>query len=325
MRELILRELVRNNDAFTSGEQISKACGISRAGVWKYIELLKKEGYDIESVTKKGYKLLNKSIKMETAFHELKEPRVIGSDYVYFDEIGSTNDYARKIAREKGDGAVVICDKQLKGKGRMGRTWEAPSGKGIWMSVILKPKMVTADAVMVTQMAGVAVAKTLKDVGCKAEIKWPNDIVLDGKKVCGILTELDGELDKLNFILPGIGINVNHDLNDFSEDIKDKATSVKLHLGREVDRNDLLIKVLDNLDYYYDLFKKDFSLKKIIDECRKYSATLGKKIKVIYNNSTIEGKAIDLTDKGGLLVEHDGNVIEIISGEVSVRGLYGYV
>jgi len=324
MRNLILGALVRSGD-FVSGEEISRLTGISRAAVWKHMETLKKEGYDIESVTKKGYKLIDGDAHPETVFFRLPAECVIGREYVYLDEVESTNTLARSKAGSMPDGSVIIADRQISGRGRMGRHWDSAGGKGIWMSVILKPAIRTAEAMVMTHMAGAAVCDALCRCGFQALIKWPNDIVMNGRKVCGILAMLEGEPDMLHHVIIGIGVNVSHAEEDFPQELLDKATSLRIEAKQPVDRNMILENIIERLDFYYKcLERRDTGV--IMDFCRQKSATLGREVRIIEPDGELRGKAVALTDKGGLVIEDDqGRATEIISGEVSVRGIYDYV
>lgn len=326
MKDLILKELIEKKGCFISGQELSKKYQITRAGIWKYMQKFKEEGYEIESVSNKGYRLISEPDKLETIHFDFDENWLIGKEYIYLDKVDSTNDYAKKIAAQKPDGSVILAEKQEKGKGRLGRGWNSGYKTGIWMSFILKPDIITSDAVMVTQIAAAAVVKGINEaVDCDAKIKWPNDIVVGNKKVCGILTELSGEIESLNYIIVGIGINVNQNASEFPEEIKDKATSLNIFTGKEVSRKKILISVLSYFDAYYKQFLKNHSLEGIIDVCKDYSATLNKRVRILHNGNESEGKAIGMTERGGLLVEDlHGNISEIISGEVSVRGLYNY-
>ncbi len=325
MKRKILELLASSHDHFISGETISRVCGISRAAVWKHIDHLKKEGYLIEAVTKKGYRLLGNDDMLETVFFRLPKDRVIGSSHIYLEEVGSTNVEAKAAALDYPDGSVVISDSQTSGKGRLGRYWDSAKGKGIWLSLILKPRISMAEAMILTQMAGAGVCDALKTAGYEAKIKWPNDVVVQGRKVCGILAEMSGEPEQLNYVILGIGINVNQNPSDFPEELRNKAISLKMVDSEEKSRNLILDLLLERLEHYYALVKnKDTA--EIIKFCRNNSATLDNQVKVIYNDKIIEGKAINLTENGGLIIEDQtGQTMEIISGEVSVRGIYGYV
>lgn len=325
MKRKILELLASSYEHFISGETMSRVCGISRAAVWKHIDHLKKEGYNIEAVTKKGYRLLGNDDMLETVFFRLPKGRLIGSSHIYLEEVGSTNAEAKAAAKDYKDGSVVISDSQTAGKGRLGRYWDSTKGKGIWLSLILKPRISMADAMILTQMAGASVCDALQMAGYEARIKWPNDVVIQGRKVCGILAEMTGEPEQLNYVILGIGINVNQDASDFPEELKDKALSLKMAGSVETSRNSILDTLLERLEHYYALVKNNDTAE-IITFCRNNSATLDNQVKVIYNDKTIEGKAINLNENGGLIIEDQaGHTMEIISGEVSVRGLYGYV
>lgn len=327
MRNLIIKELIENKDAFVSGQEISNKYQITRAAVWKYIKKLKEEGYNIESVTNKGYRLIGEPDKLEMAYLKFNPDWILGKEYIYFEEIDSTNAFAKQVALSKNEGAIILAEEQTRGKGRLGRIWSSNQGEGIYFTVILKPNMLPSDAVMMTQVAAAAVVTAIHDVlQCEAKIKWPNDIILGNKKVCGILTELSGEIESLNYIILGIGINVNQAEEDFPDELKDKATSIRQYLGKEISRKALLYGILDNLDKLYKAFSYEKSLEDIMDICRTHSATIGKDVQVLKNHQMIEGRAMDITSQGGLMIrDNEGNCTEVISGEVSVRGLYRYV
>ncbi len=326
MKEKILKELIENKGNFISGQEVSKRLHITRANVWKYIHKLKEEGYEIESVTNKGYRLLAMPDSLDMVYLDFDKEWVIGKEYIYLEEVDSTNEYAKRVASEKPDGTIVLAENQYKGKGRLGREWRSLSGTGIWMSLILKPDILPADAILITQVAAAAVVKGITSVlDCEVKIKWPNDVVIRNKKVCGILTEFSGEIESINYIVVGIGINVNQHSKDFPDEIRDKATSIREYMGKDISRKRIVKETVKYFNQYYLEFLKDQSLKGIIDICKKYSATLHKEVRIIQNGHETIGRAVDLTDRGTLIVEDKkGAEIEIISGEVSVRGLYHY-
>lgn len=327
MKDLIIKELIQNKNLFISGQEISNKYQITRAAVWKHIKKLKEEGYDIEAVTNKGYRLIEEPDKLKTAYLDFKDNWILGKEYIYFEEIDSTNVYAKQIAMDKKEGTIVVAEKQTKGKGRLGRTWVADKGVGIYMTVILKPHMIPSDAVMMTQVAAAAVVKAINHCyQCDAKIKWPNDIVIGNKKICGILTELSGEIENLNYIVLGIGVNVNQTKKDIPRDLQDKSTSIRICVDQKVSRQKLFHEVLEQLNNMYETFITEKSLDEVMNICRQYSATLGNHVKVLNYDKQLEGKAINITSRGGLIIEDEsGNQTEIISGEVSVRGLYGYI
>lgn len=326
MKKKILNILKKYEGEYVSGERLSEELGITRAGIWKHMKSLKEAGYEIESVSNKGYKLVGTPDKIdEDEVTPFLKTKYIGRNFIHFDEIDSTNTQAkRECAQKVIEGMVITAEGQTKGKGRLGRQWTSPKGTGIWMSVVLTPDIAPVLAPKTTIIGAAAVYKALKDINIDAGIKWPNDIVVDGKKVCGILTEMNAEMDRINYIVLGIGINVNAE--EFPEELKDKGTSLRLQLGKEINRKELTAKVLNYIEYFYDLFKNTGSIKEVINICRKGSVLLGKEVKVINGGKEIICTAIDIDEDGELIVKHgDGTIHKVLSGEVSVRGIYGYV
>ncbi|RKD33869.1 biotin--[acetyl-CoA-carboxylase] ligase [Thermohalobacter berrensis] len=326
MKGKILKLLKDNKEDFISGEKISQQLNVSRTSIWKYIKQLKEEGYNIESVSRKGYRLISSpDILTSEEITPYLNTEYIGRKILHFDSIDSTNIKAKEFAqRGEEEGTVIISEEQTKGRGRLGRSWASPKGEGIWMSIILKPNINPMDASKVTQIGAAAVCNSINEMGIDALIKWPNDIVLNRKKVCGILTEMSAELNIINYIVIGIGINAN--IRKFPEDIKDMATSLKLEIGNTISRKKLVGKILNNFEELYNELVNNNSISKSLNICRKKSILLGNKVKIISRNQEIIGKAIDITNEGELIIEtENGKREKLISGEVSVRGLYGYV
>lgn len=329
MKFQILKTLKQNKGCYVSGEELSSLLGVSRTAVWKNISALRKEGFVIKSSSRKGYQLVSTPdvIIAEEIQAELST-KIVGKEVIYMDVVSSTNTVAKeKAAQGYSEGMVIIADQQTAGKGRLGRSWESPPGTGIWLSIVLRPEISPPEAPFITILAALAVARALeKTVGITPGIKWPNDIVLEKAKVCGILTEMSAEMERINYIIVGIGINVNQDIFDFPEEIRDKATSVKTVVGHTVDRKAIVMKVLEYFEKFYFSALQEGSKKKLVEEYRQYSLTLGSQVKVICQNQTITGKALDITEKGELIVQtENGEKITVFSGEVSVRGLYGYI
>ncbi len=326
MKKKILYILKNSGYEYISGEKISEELGITRAGIWKHMKSLKDMGYEIESVSNKGYRLVGTpDIITEGEVTPLLKTKYIGREYLHFDSIDSTNAQCkRECVKNMVDGLVVTAEEQIQGKGRLGRAWTSPKGTGIWMSIVLTPEISPVLAPKTTIIGAAAVYSALKDMGVDAGIKWPNDIIIGGKKVCGILTEMNAEIDRINYVIMGIGINVN--MEEFPEELSDKATSLKLQLGEKVDRKELVAKVLNYIEYYYDLFKNTGDIRGVINICRKGSVLLGKEVRVINGGKETICTAIDIDEDGELVVKHeDGSIHKVFSGEVSVRGIYGYV
>lgn len=325
MKDRVLT-LLKQEDGFISGEKLSNVLGVSRTAIWKTMTKLKEEGYEIQSVTRKGYKLVHSpDVLTEEEIKYNLNTKFIGGEMKYMEEVDSTNlQVKKKVLDGAADGFVLVADRQLKGRGRRGRDWLSPTGTGIWTSILLKPDINPNSASMLTLVAGVAVCEAIREVsGTEAYIKWPNDIVINKKKVCGILTEMSGELDHINYIVLGIGINVNMD--EFPEELSN-ATSIKIEAKKDISRVNLLRKVLQDLEYYYDAFMEQGDLSSFINTYKKYCITYDSYVKVFEGKTEIRGKVTDITPTGELILKDEtGKEVTIRSGEVSVRGLYGYV
>jgi len=326
MDQIILEFLKSNRMKYVSGETISKSIGVSRTAVWKHINELKKSGYEIESSSKKGYKLVKEAdIFTSDELRLGMDTRYLGQNNICLKTIGSTNNYIKERADELPDGTLVISEEQKSGRGRLGREWTSPAGQGIWMSLLLKPKISPQDAPKITQIAAAALVMTIKDLyGLKAKVKWPNDIVINGRKACGILTEMGAELGRVSYIVLGIGINANIDI--FVGDLASKATSLKIEIGEAVDRKKLLFHFLKELERFVDVFVEDGKIDEALDICRRNSAVIGKKIWIKEKNSSVEVLATGLNDFGELVVQYeDGSEKTILSGEVSIRSGKAYI
>lgn len=325
MKYKILRYL-KDNDDFISGQKISEELGVTRASVWKYINALKEEGYEIESFSKKGYKLIKVSDLL--TYEEIKgylDTQYMGKKIINLSTIDSTNNYMKSIASSMDEGTIITSEEQTSGRGRIGRNWTSPSSKGIYMSILLKPNLDPTKVSKLTLIGAAAVYKALKCIGIESQIKWPNDIVIGSKKVCGILTEMDCELNRIDYIVMGIGINVNLDEIDIPDEISKKATSLKIVIGEKVGRQELLALVLNHFEKLYDYFKKNGDILEVIKICKEHSALLGKEVQIIQSGDIRIGRAIDINKDGELVVEFDEGIERIISGEVSVRGLNNYI
>jgi len=326
MDEKIL-EIFRESDEFVSGEELSEKLGITRAAIWKHIESLRADGYNIQAQPHMGYKLVSvpdKMIPEEIAWK--LGTHVIGKKIYSYQSTASTMDIATQLANSAAhEGTVVFAEQQTKGRGRLGREWISPKGKGIYVSVILRPKILPQEAPKITLMAAVSVANAIRKItSLEAMIKWPNDIIIGGKparggsayggKVAGILTEMSAEVDRTKFIIIGIGINVNEKKGD----LPDFATSLMEHARHEIPRIEFAKELLRQLDaHYIEFTKKGF--KRIIEEWRALSATIGTRVKVMYNNRKIEGEALDVDQTGALLVRLDSGFIEkILTGDVTI-------
>lgn len=326
MKEEILK-MLRETDGYISGQELCNKFGVSRTAIWKVMKQLKEAGYNIEAQQNKGYHIVSAPDVMDAA--ELKsiwKPKWVGCEILYFDSIDSTNTKAQELA-EKGypSGTLVVADKQVAGKGRRGRNWESPSGCGIFMTLMLKPDINPNNASMLTLVSALAVAKALADItGKDAKIKWPNDIVIDGRKVCGILTEMSAQFDYINNIVIGIGINVNN--SSFPEEISATASSLRLLSGgKKYRRAEIIEKIMEYFEKYYSIFLETEDLSALVNEYNAMLVNMKKQVKVLDPKEPFEGKAMGITKTGELIVDTWESRKLVSSGEVSVRGIYGYV
>lgn len=329
MKDIVLEELRKNKDKYISGEQLSLGLGVSRTSIWKYVKKLKEDGYKIDSSTRKGYKLIDiPDALYPSEIKRLINTKIIGKELIFLDSIDSTNSYGKKISESDFmEGTVIITEEQTAGRGRLGREWVSPKGNGVYLSIMLKPDIKPIQATQITIIAAYAVAKTIRDVfKLNALIKWPNDIVINGRKVCGILTEMGAEIDIVNYLIVGIGVNANIEEKQLSDYDLNTATSLRIELGERIDRKALLSQILTNFEKLYLNFINKPDISGIIDKYKRISATIGKEVRLISNKDEIYGEAIDVNALGQLVVKTDtGEIKEIISGEVSVRGVYGYI
>lgn len=318
--------LKAHENQFLSGSEISEALNVSRQAVSKHISNLKEQGYQIESVSRKGHRYVSSNELRYNKAEILSEltTEMLGKSMVFLETIGSTNDYAKSIAIKSEDMTVVISDEQTSGKGRLGREWASEKGTGIWMSVILKPDIQPADAPKITQIAAAAMTIAIENiVGLPVGIKWPNDLILNKKKVCGILTEMSAELGGINYVVVGIGVNVNQ--TSFG-DLDNKAISIKQVTGTKISRKDLVVEFLKYFESLYKDFIVNKTLAETIKTCKSHSILLNKEAKVITKANERIVKIIDLDEDGQLVVLNDQNQEEkLFYGEISVRGLYDYV
>lgn len=326
MKEEILR-LLRSAEGYISGQELCNRFGVSRTAVWKAINQLKEAGYEIEAQQNKGYRLMAApDLMTEAEIKSLMHTEWVAKEVLYFDTIDSTNTKAQELA-EKGypSGTLVVADKQESGKGRRGRSWVSPSGTGIFMTLMIKPDINPNNASMLTLVAALAVAKAITSVtGEEAMIKWPNDIVVNSKKVCGILTEMNAQFDYINHIVVGIGINVHNE--SFPEEISQMASSLMIEAGgKRFHRAQIIAETMSYFEQYYDTFLKTQDLSALVREYDELLVNRNKSVRVLDPKEPFDGKAMGITPKGELIVDTWESRKLVSSGEVSVRGIYGYV
>lgn len=327
MKNEILTMLLENKGNFVSGEYISDKIGLTRAAVWKYIKAIKEDGYLVESSSRKGYRITHRPDLL--TYEEIKDfltTKYVGREIFHYSSVDSTNLKAKQLDVENlCSGTVVVSEEQTSGKGRLGRKWVSPYGKGIWMSIILKPKIDPSNAYKLTIISAAAVYNALKENNIETVIKWPNDVLLNGKKICGILTEMSGELNSINNLVIGIGININSEASDFPEELLSIASSAYMEKNRFFDRKKIMADILNHFELLYEVFIQSGSIEACINICKNNSAILGKEILLINRNSSIPVKAMDISSEGYLIVQDGQNTYPVMSGEVSIRTSNGYI
>lgn len=325
MKTEILK-LLRTTDGYVSGQQISEQLGVSRAAVWKAIRRLQDEGYQVEAVRNKGYHIVGTpDVMTKEELDSLMKTRWAGRNILYYETTDSTNLRIRQAGDEGAPhGTLAVADRQTAGRGRRGRTWESPAGSSIYMSVLLRPDIAPNKASMLTLVMALSVAEGIQQCIPIIQIKWPNDIIVNGKKLVGILTEMSAQVDYINHVTVGVGINVN--MTAFPEEIADTATSLCLECGHAVKRAPLIAAVMERLEENYEIFLETEDLSGLME---RYSALLvnrDRDVRIIGEKETYQAHAIGIDRTGELIVRReDGTMEKIYAGEVSVRGVYGYV
>lgn len=320
-------KVLRESEEYVSGQRLCEQFQVSRTAVWKVIKQLEKEGYRIEAVRNRGYRILEyPDVLSKEEIESQMQTECFGKRVVYYEETDSTNTRVKQLA-EQGEwhGTLVVADRQSAGKGRRGRDWESPKGENIYMSLLLRPKMEPAKAPMLTLVMAYSAALAIREQeGLEAGIKWPNDLVIGTKKICGILTEMSAEIDFINYVVIGVGINVN--VKNFAEELSEKATSLFNEKGKEIRRAVLIAKIMERFEQNYERFLREQNLGFLQEEYNQLLVSRGKEVKVLEPGHEYHAHAIGINDTGELLVrKEDGEEEAVFAGEVSVRGIYGYV
>lgn len=319
----ILTALRAVRDGSVSGAELSHKLGVTRAAVWARIQELRNLGYDIEASPHRGYRLLSAPdlLHADDLISQMPEDRIVGRDIRVFQETTSTNDVIEKLARDDvREGVVIFAESQSKGRGRLGRKWMSPAGKGLWFSLLLRPPLRAVEATQLTVASAAALRRAIEArTGLHPVVKWPNDILLNERKIAGILTELRAEVDRIKYCILGIGVDVNVDARDYPEDLRGAATSLKAELGRPVGRAGLAVAILRELEAdYRRLLAGKFS--EISTEWESHCTTIGRRVSVRVGERLIEGRAESLAEDGALVVrtEH-GRLDHILGGDIEFQ------
>jgi BirA family biotin operon repressor/biotin-[acetyl-CoA-carboxylase] ligase len=319
----LLAALREPRNGYVAATEVTRRLGVSLAVLDGRIAELRRLGYQIEVKPHLGYRLVSApdALHADDLMARLPANRIVGRDIRVFNETTSTNDVAEKLARDGvKEGVVVFAESQTKGRGRLGRKWVSPAGKGLWFSVLLRPALRPAEATQLTVAAATAVARAVQSqTGIAPDVKWPNDLLIGGRKVAGILTEMSAEVDRVNHVIIGIGLDVNQTASDFPAEVRQLATSLKLERGQPLHRGDLAAAILMELDRdYARVCRGDFAA--LADEWEARCTTIGQHVSVLVGARRVQGRAESLDDSGALLVrtEH-GRIERILGGDVTVE------
>lgn len=321
MRARILKLLRQQSQDYLSGEEISRQLAVSRTAVWKHIQELKNHGYEIEAHPRKGYRLKSRpDLLLPEEIRAGLATQLLGKHIVHFYDTSSTNNEAKRLAADDAvEGTIVVSEAQTLGRGRLNRGWFSPPGGGVWVSVILRPPFPPQEAPKCTLMAAVATVEAIREAsGLNCGIKWPNDILWQGRKLVGILTEMSAEMDAINFVVLGIGINVSLQERDFPEELRNIGASVSMGAEREVSRVEVLQKLLERLEYWYQVVKQE-GFEPVLEAWRRESVTLGQPVRVLAGEETYDGVAEELAEDGSLLVRTENGLRRVLAGDVSLR------
>ncbi len=329
-------KILRDKGDYVSGQELCDSFGVSRTAVWKAVNSLKNDGFMIASVPNRGYRLQETpDVLTKSELESRLSTKWLGRIFYQYDEIDSTNTELKRMASADPalpNGVMAITDNQVAGRGRRGRAWSAPAGVNVAMSFLLKPDFAPDRASMLTILAALAVARGVEETALdngadqkvKCSIKWPNDVLLNNKKLCGILTEMSSELDFIHYVIVGIGINVN--LEEFPEEISDIATSISLECKKKISRASLVDAVLRAYEDIYETFLETCDLSGLMEEYNSRLASMNIQVRVLDPKGEFTGISRGINSEGELIVDKEDGTTELVyAGEVSVRGIYGYV
>lgn len=325
MKAAILK-ILRETGDYVSGQEICEKLGVSRTAVWKVIRQLQEEGYQVDAARSRGYRIIDgPDVMTAEEVESLLDTEWAGKPVVYYPETDSTNIRIRHLGDEGAPhGTLAVADRQTAGRGRRGRTWESPGGSCIYMSILLRPDLAPEKAPMLTLVMACGVAEGIMDCAdVKVQIKWPNDIIVSGKKLAGILTEMSTQVDYINHVTVGVGINVN--VQNFPEEIQ-TATSLLSEIGTQTKRAPVIAAVMKHFEENYKIFMQTEDMSGLMEKYSSLLVNQGREVLILEKDAEYKAYAEGINQKGELVVRReDGTVENICAGEVSVRGVYGYV
>lgn len=330
MKSEILK-LLRETDGYVSGQQISEKFGVSRTAVWKVIRQLQEDGYQVEAVRNKGYHIVGSpDVMTREELESQMKTRWAGKNIMYYAVADSTNLRVRQLGDEGAPhGTLAVADRQTDGRGRRGRSWESPEGSSIYMSILLRPEIAPDKAPMLTLVMACSVAEALRMCvesfgDAQVQIKWPNDIIINGKKLAGILTEMSAQVDYINHVTVGVGINVN--MEEFPEELRQTATSLRLECGHTVKRATIIARIMERFEENYDKFLHTEDMTELMESYTSVLVNRDREVRILGAKEQYQAHALGINRTGELIVRRaDGTEEAVYAGEVSVRGVYGYV
>jgi len=318
-RQKILRLFRSRKQDYLSGEELSQELGVSRTAVWKHIRTLRTLGYRIDAVTSRGYRLLSgPELLVADEIRSRLSSRVIGREVICHEQLASTNLAAMELGETgAAEGLVVIADQQTAGKGRLGRSWESPAGVNLYLSILLRPAMPPWEVPRLTFLSAVAAARALRDVtGLKVDVKWPNDLLVNGRKIAGLLNEMSAESDAVHHVVLGLGLNINMTADQFPTDLRYPATSVRLEKGTHTARLDVVVALLEHFDRLYEEFRQS-GMGPIRRAWQELFAMMGKPVRVETGQANLTGVVAGIDEEGALLLRlPDGNIEKVLAGDV---------
>jgi len=314
---LVILDALASSTDYVSGDSLATKLGMSRAAVWKHVNALKQQGYGITSTPNKGYRLeYQKDSLLPGHVRSGLSTELLGNAIFYTPSIDSTNRLAKELALSgEAEGAIIIGGEQTGGRGRLDREWTSPGG-GLWLSILLRPDCHPNEAGRLLLAVGVSMAEAVRNVtGLDVKLKWPNDLVLDDKKLCGVLTELGAQPQRIDWLVAGVGLNANNPLSSLPGDVQKNATTLAHELGKKVDRAELVRRFLAALEGYYGDVRNGRP-ETVMKRWRELSATLGRKVEVRTGNDVVAGQAVDIDDFGSLIIKTGGGeTVTVMTGD----------
>lgn len=319
-RSKLIQLLSKSDHQYISGEQLSNELNITRSAIWKHMNELKKDGYEIEGKARKGYRIISYPNKLsENTVQWGLSTNWLGKKILHKEVIDSTQKLAHQLALDgEKHGTIVIADEQTSGKGRTGRPWQSNKSQGIWMSMILRPHILPYLAPQLTLLTATVLAHVLDDfANITPQIKWPNDILINGKKIAGILTEMQAEQDKVVYVIVGIGLNINQQVEDFEQQLAHKSTSLRMETDREWSLLPIIQRIIHVFEQKYESYI-ELGFRKVKNEWEKYGFKINERLQIKSGNKDWEGTFLGIAEDGALLAENaNGNVEKIYSAEIA--------